>query len=672
MGKAYKALKFYEQALLCLNRANGEARNAETDRQIRECQEAIQKAWDDSMRIQNAPTLDELKKDPVPSLGRLVLLYADAQCEYRVPQLQYYSLLHSDKREAYQKAIELAVRSLKGKREGKPDTVVSVLAGEGALLYALDSKRAGADHCAYATRWQNSHDIAQQIVSENPAQRVNVLRKEVHQLSEMDLPHTPNLLILDTDHTLLLKQLQFPLNRLQGTLLQPNARVIPCRATVWAQLINLTSGTPYDVSAFDLYLWNGVCQSMRLTDTNYEARSREFQLCSFDFLDGVQPQEEYFEVMFTRTGKANALAYWWEVHLDEENSYSTKPSFNTTWKQMIHFCDINSNSGDTVRLHMRHDTKKFYFDITTEEQAKRKEEESKTPNVNRAKPSISWDMWTKCNSEKLLQYEKAINKAMPKAKSLVLDVGSGNGLLALMAVQAGAERVIACEEMSHYSSVAKTLFARNKAANRITYLSRKANTLTLGNNKDVPSHPSLVIADLATWKFGGNQAFETIFHSRYALGASRALPSTVRFFAQAISLLDRPLSGFDMRTFYVGSWTELIEGGAPFIYLNDVDWDPITEPFEVLKIDFNQPPVQPNDMMFFPRVEHAGRFNAVVMWYEVNLDGFVYSTKPNRNHRGANFPQVLQEYDFDMQVAKGKLSLLTSRLYDSSQGQDRL
>jgi hypothetical protein len=42
----------------------------------------------------------------------------------------------------------------------------------------------------------------------------------------------------------------------------------------------------------------------------------------------------------------------------------------------------------------------------------------------------------------------------------------------------------------------------------------------------------------------------------------------------------------------------------------------------------------------------------MVYWYEMTLEGSIsYSTKPIK---GLNWPQGIQEYDFDMKVEKGK------------------
>ena len=51
-------------------------------------------------------------------------------------------------------------------------------------------------------------------------------------------------------------------------------------------------------------------------------------------------------------------------------------------------------------------------------------------------------------------YKRAINKAT-RPNDLVLDIGTGSGLLALYASDAGAGKVVACEANKHIADAAK-------------------------------------------------------------------------------------------------------------------------------------------------------------------------------------------------------------------------
>lgn len=64
--------------------------------------------------------------------------------------------------------------------------------------------------------------------------------------------------------------------------------------------------------------------------------------------------------------------------------------------------------------------------------------------VRRAVPRWHWEMLH--DEERAELYDRAIRRAVASDPgSLVLDIGAGSGLLAMMAARAGARQVVACE-----------------------------------------------------------------------------------------------------------------------------------------------------------------------------------------------------------------------------------
>ncbi len=92
-------------------------------------------------------------------------------------------------------------------------------------------------------------------------------------------------------------------------------------------------------------------------------------------------------------------------------------------------------------------------------------------------------------------YDRAIRKAV-RPGSLVLDVGSGTGLLAMMAARAGAGMVISCERLPVMAEIATAIVARNGYADRITIVAKDARDLQVG--VDLPRRADMVISELIT------------------------------------------------------------------------------------------------------------------------------------------------------------------------------
>ncbi len=82
-------------------------------------------------------------------------------------------------------------------------------------------------------------------------------------------------------------------------------------------------------------------------------------------------------------------------------------------------------------------------------------------------------------------YEAALARVVGP-DSLVLDIGAGTGLLGLLALRAGAGRVIACEMNPAVAQMATTIAAANGAADRLRIIPKKSNDLVLGVDIERP------------------------------------------------------------------------------------------------------------------------------------------------------------------------------------------
>jgi predicted O-methyltransferase YrrM len=75
-------------------------------------------------------------------------------------------------------------------------------------------------------------------------------------------------------------------------------------------------------------------------------------------------------------------------------------------------------------------------------------------------------------------YDAAIRRAV-KPGMRVFEIGTGAGLLAMMAARAGAEHVVSCEMNPAVAETAREIVARNGLSDRITILTRHSRAVTL-------------------------------------------------------------------------------------------------------------------------------------------------------------------------------------------------
>lgn len=219
-------------------------------------------------------------------------------------------------------------------------------------------------------------------------------------------------------------------------------------------------------------------------------------------------------------------------------------------------------------------------------------------------------------------YEAAINRAV-RPDDLVLDIGTGTGLLALMAARAGARHVYACEMVPDLADLATEIIARNGFADRITVIPRKSTDLAIG--AEMPERASLLVTEIFDSLLIGEGALTSMDHARTHLLAenARVIPAYGRIIGQLGSLPRlkaiyplRQLNGFDFSPL-----TDL--GGEkrlfPVLYGQEM-WTPLTKPVRLISFDFAQAPQLQQEGSLPVQFIASGQVQVLMLWIKLLLD----------------------------------------------------
>jgi type II protein arginine methyltransferase len=90
-------------------------------------------------------------------------------------------------------------------------------------------------------------------------------------------------------------------------------------------------------------------------------------------------------------------------------------------------------------------------------------------------------------------YERALQHFVTP-ETCVLEIGTGSGLLAMLAARAGARHVYTCEAEPLVAAAAQENIIRNGFAERVTVIAKKSTELTIG--VDLPEHAGLLVCEL--------------------------------------------------------------------------------------------------------------------------------------------------------------------------------
>ena len=111
-------------------------------------------------------------------------------------------------------------------------------------------------------------------------------------------------------------------------------------------------------------------------------------------------------------------------------------------------------------------------------------------------------------------YLKAINLAVSK-DDFVLEIGTGSGLLAMMAARSSSKQVVTCESSQTISEVAKKIISKNNLNNKITVINKKSTELLVG--KDLPQKADVIISEVLSAEFVGEGVQATILDANKRL-----------------------------------------------------------------------------------------------------------------------------------------------------------
>ncbi len=294
--------------------------------------------------------------------------------EQQIPLWHFSMLADNDRNMAYQQAIE--------KLTAETSEVLEI--GTGSGLLALMAASAGAAHVTACEMSTPVAEAATRVVAENGySDTIDVVAKPSLSLRiGVDMPRRANILVSEIlDSGLTGEGVVKFVRHAKRELLINNARIIPARADVKAILVSLprlrpanplTSVCGFDLSAFARFQNLQDYQSIDLKHEPNDRLSDEFDVETFDFYNLPpeasidNPYEKTIDVKVLADGPLHAIAFWFDLHLDDDITVSSGPKGGVVhWGQAVQFFadDIAIGKGDIVRLRMYFDEIKIRWKI---------------------------------------------------------------------------------------------------------------------------------------------------------------------------------------------------------------------------------------------------------------------------------------------------------------------
>jgi methylase of polypeptide subunit release factors len=246
-------------------------------------------------------------------------------------------------------------------------------------------------------------------------------------------------------------------------------------------------------------------------------------------------------------------------------------------------------------------------------------------------------------------YDKAIRAAV-KSANHVLEIGTGSGLLAMMAARAGARQVTTCEMEKPLADCARKIIRHNGYEDHIRVIGKKSTSLKVGAGMDLDGRADVLIAEVFDVGLLGEHFLPALFHARQNLLTDDALiipaAATIKGVLAECKQLRRvnpiqSIAGFDLSEFNL-----FRSPGYRQIDMVHNDYRALSDPFDVLALDFKRLSSLSQQFKIDVCSTRKGRCQAVIFWFELVLDSetiFSSRQKAGSNH----WKQAIQFFDTD-------------------------
>lgn len=250
-------------------------------------------------------------------------------------------------------------------------------------------------------------------------------------------------------------------------------------------------------------------------------------------------------------------------------------------------------------------------------------------------------------------FEGALRSAV-KPDSHVLDIGSGSGLLAMMAARAGAARVDTVEVIPAIADVAREIIDTNGYGETVTLHNKLSTAMEVG--PDLPAKADILVTETFDVGVLGEHVVSTIRHARANLLTEDAviIPQSAEvvgalFESEEIRKRAKvhSVSGFDLSAFnmFRKPYHQMTLTHHPHRLVSDT--------FTIFDFDFTGDPILPETRPLSVPATENGVCHGIVFWFRLMLDeSHTYDTGPDRNP-GNHWEQAVHIFDTPIDIAAG-------------------
>lgn len=259
------------------------------------------------------------------------------------------------------------------------------------------------------------------------------------------------------------------------------------------------------------------------------------------------------------------------------------------------------------------------------------------------------------DGKRLEAYRQALEKTIIPGRSIVVDIGTGTGILAMAAAKLGAKKVYAVET-ANIANIAETLVSNNRLSQKIEIIRGYSTNISLPEKADIVVSETL-----------GFTGFEEKIIEIFADAKDRLARKGAVLIPDTVSLSLVPASDSVVRKTFLSFWRQPI-GGFNYGYLfqlaaNNIysrvlvsEDDYLSEPTEIFKIILGDKrnSIQSGSAKF--KLVRDGKLEGFGGWFTANLfrDLILTSNSSQQGENENHWQQFFIPVDQPLVLRKGQ------------------
>ena len=418
-------------------------------------------------------------------------------------------------------------------------------------------------------------------------------------------------------------------------------RVLPSRATLYAMAVrwdypdaaesveraDATEDVAPALDAIHRLRWSAYPQPLELGSGFWTALTAAVEIGALDFADFAEVAWD-LSLPAVADGRVDAILVWFEAQLGEARISSAPGSDLRCIRPAVYYTDPTPlRRGESLALRIEAQETRLHV------------RPSPPPSQSRAHALPAWYVPMLGDMKRNAGYRKALRTALAAAPSqLALDIGASCGLLSMLAAQAGAARVIGCEQHPALAEIGREVVAANGWADRISLIAKECRKLTVPD--DLPGRADLAIFELFDSSLIGEGVLHFLAHAREHLltADARYLPAGARLRAMAVEYrIDRIL---DVDATLLNPY----RASPNFINVDArmLDYRALSAPFDLFDFDFATAGPDPQELAIDVPALADGTIGAILFWFDLRLDADTVLSNAPDGGDGLHWKQGLQ------------------------------